>query len=543
MARIYITGHRNPDMDSVCSAFAYAKLKSSIDKENEYVPVMLGPANKSTKNFFRSLSLELPMVLRDVRPKVSDVQKSPVYSLSPADPVYYLIDLFANKKPTVVPVMDNGEYRGLLSVDDINSFFLRENRDDRVSYTLIEDNIPKVVSGFYLKKGRGEEIHAPFMVGAMEYDVFKKRLGKCKDKPVLVIGNRKKHLQTAVEQELPGIVLTGVENPMSLGFDFSSFPGFVYISRLDTAETLRLLRLSNPISDLLAVTRNTLEVSSEALFEEAKELLSRSEVRGLSVVSEGKWTGFVTRRCFLDKPRQKMILVDHNEIEQSVIGIEDSDIVEILDHHRLAAPRMRNPIYICSEPLGSTCTIVYEQYKKWGVEMDALTARVLLGGLVSDTVMLKSPTATDYDKHVAEKLCAIAKVDDFGAFCQQLFSSASSLADQNPRKVIESDMKKYHEFGVSFAIGQVEVTNLIQVDAIKTKYLEMLQSIKTAERLEWVMLMITDVMSESSILLTTGFEKERRFVFEKKGEDEYFMPGVLSRKKQLLPEVLRVLED
>ena len=125
MARIYITGHRNPDMDSVCSAFAYAKLKSSIDKENEYVPVMLGPANKSTKNFFRSLSLELPMVLRDVRPKVSDVQKSPVYSLSPADPVYYLIDLFANKKPTVVPVMDNGEYRGLLSVDDINSFFLR----------------------------------------------------------------------------------------------------------------------------------------------------------------------------------------------------------------------------------------------------------------------------------------------------------------------------------------------------------------------------------------------------------------------------------
>ena len=228
---------------------------------------------------------------------------------------------------------------------------------------------------------------------------------------------------------------------------------------------------------------------------------------------------------------------------QSVIGIEEADIVEIVDHHRLAAPKMNNPIFICSEPVGSTCTIVYEQYVKWQVPLDALTATILLGGLVADTVMLKSPTTTDYDRFVAQELGKSAKIDDFDEFCHSLFSSSSSLKDKDPMSLISSDFKKYREHGVHFGIGQVEVGSLEEIKELKDTYLEKLREFRDREALSIAMLLVTDVFKEESVLLTTNFDKEYKIPYEKMGKGMYYLPGVLSRKKQLLPETLKVLED
>ena len=531
-------------MDSVCSAYAYAVLKNTIDENNEYIPVMLGSGNRNTVRTFENLGIKLPMFLHDVRPRVSAVQKRPVTSVRSSDPLYILMDIFQRLKPSVVPVIDDDGYKALISADDINAFFLRENRSGaRQLYFLSEDNIERIIEGEYLKRGGNAVLRAPYMVGAMEYQVYLERLGRCRDKPVLVIGNRPKHLKAAVEQQLPGIVITGVSNPAELSTDFSSFHGFVYLSMLDTAETLRLLRLSTPVSDIIPDNSDDNRIDGDMLFDDAKKKLQDSGYRGLSVFQDGVWTGFVTRRCFLDKPRQKLILVDHNEAEQSVPGIEDGEIIEILDHHRLAAPRMRNPIYICSEPLGSTCSIVYEQFKKWGVEIDPLTAKVLLSGLVADTVMLKSPTTTPYDEHVARRLMAIASIDDFDAFAKDLFAADYGLAEQDPRSVVESDMKFYEENGVKFAIGQVEIMNLEEVRDIKDRYLEALEEVKEAKDLDWCMLLVTDVINEDSVLLATEFEKESRLMYDRIEKGCYSLPGVLSRKKQLLPEILRVVSD
>ena len=236
-------------------------------------------------------------------------------------------------------------------------------------------------------------------------------------------------------------------------------------------------------------------------------------------------------------------MMDHNEAEQSVIVIEEADIVEIVDHHRLAAPKMNNPIFICSEPVGSTCTIVYEQYVKWQVPLDALTATILLGGLVADTVMLKSPTTTDYDRFVAQELGKSAKIDDFDEFCHSLFSSSSSLKDKDPMSLISSDFKKYREHGVHFGIGQVEVGSLEEIKELKDTYLEKLREFRDREALSIAMLLVTDVFKEESVLLTTNFDKEYKIPYEQMGKGMYYLPGVLSRKKQLLPETLKVLED
>ena len=531
-------------MDSVCAAYSYAVLKNRIDSSNEYIPVMLGTANGNTKNAFAKMGIELPRFLRDVRTRVGEVQRKPVDTVSSSDPLYLLMDIFQRKRPSVVPVMDDGVYKGLLSADDINGFFLRENSGAiRQKYLLSEENIERVIEGEFLKRGNATKVRAPYMVGAMEYQVYRDRLERLVDKPVLVIGYRKEHLKTAIEEQLPGIVITGVTDPSRMDIDFSSFNGFVYLSLLDTVETLRLLRLSTPVSDILPEEDPDMCIESSMLFDEAKKKLQESGYRGLSVFDKGEWSGFVTRRCFLDKPRQRLILVDHNEVEQSVQGIEDAEITEILDHHRLAPPRMKTPIYIVSEPLGSTCTIIYEQFKKWGVDIDPLTARVLLSGLTADTVILKSPTTTSYDEHVARRLCEISGVEDYETFGRELFSDGSSLSERDPEKVITGDMKSYTEKGVRFAIGQVEVMSLMEVPDISARYLDTLERIREEKALDWCMLLISDVIKGNSVLLMTPFEKSHYLIYERIEDGIFNLPGVLSRKKQLLPEILRVLES
>lgn len=542
MAKIYVLGHRNPDMDSICSAWAYARLKNMIDSENEYVPVRLGNVNDNVKYLFSRAGAEIPQLLKDVKAKSRDIVKTPTFTVTGEDPVYELISLLNTYHPSVVPVIDDGEYKALVSVDDINRFFLMENHKGRPFYTISQKNIPRIIEGHFLRRGPEDTFDAQIVVGAMDYEVFCDRVSSCEKPPLLVVGNRKRHIAYAIEHKLAGIILTGITDIESVECDFSGYEGMVYLSEEDTAETLRLLRLSTPINQVIAV-KDAPRVEMDSLYDEVKAILTDGENRGVSVFEDGKWKGFITRRCFLNRPRAKIIMMDHNEAEQSVIGIEEADIVEIVDHHRLAAPKMKNPIFICSEPVGSTCTIVYEQYVKWQVPLDALTATILLGGLVADTVMLKSPTTTDYDRFVAQELGKSAKIDDFDEFCHSLFSSSSSLKDKDPMSLISSDFKKYREHGVHFGIGQVEVGSLEEIKELKDTYLDKLREFRDREALSIAMLLVTDVFKEESVLLTTNFDKEYKIPYEKMGKGMYYLPGVLSRKKQLLPETLKVLED
>ena len=542
MAKIYVLGHRNPDMDSICSAWAYARLKNMIDSENEYVPVRLGNVNDNVKYLFSRAGAEIPQLLKDVKAKSRDIVKTPTFTVTGEDPVYELISLLNTYHPSVVPVIDDGEYKALVSVDDINRFFLMENHKGRPFYTISQKNIPRIIEGHFLRRGPEDTFDAQIVVGAMDYEVFCDRVSSCEKPPLLVVGNRKRHIAYAIEHKLAGIILTGITDIESVECDFSTYEGMVYLSEEDTAETLRLLRLSTPINQVIAV-KDAPRVEMDSLYDEVKAILTDGENRGVSVFEDGKWKGFITRRCFLNRPRAKIIMMDHNEAEQSVIGIEEADIVEIVDHHRLAAPKMNNPIFICSEPVGSTCTIVYEQYVKWQVPLDALTATILLGGLVADTVMLKSPTTTDYDRFVAQELGKSAKIDDFDEFCHSLFSSSSSIKDKDPMSLISSDFKKYREHGVHFGIGQVEVGSLEEIKELKDTYLEKLREFRDREALSIAMLLVTDVFKEESVLLTTNFDKEYKIPYEKMGKGMYYLPGVLSRKKQLLPETLKVLED
>ena len=379
------------------------------------------------------------------------------------------------------------------------------------------------------------------MTGAMPVEVSRERIEALKpEKPVLVVGLREKLINFAVENSFPAIILTGVEDDAKLPFDFSSYKGTVYISRADTAETIRLLRLSAPVKDILNAEPEI--IKAESSFDEAKNFLVNSKYRGLPVFNGDVFSGIVTRRCFIEKPLKKLFLVDHNELSQSIPGADQAEIIGIVDHHRIAPQPTKKPIDIDIRPVGSTCTIVFNHYQASSIEPDKHTAMLLLAGILSDTVILKSPTTTPADKKAAEELAVLCgtTVEEYG---RELLANSAVIDKTSPAELIAADFKEYREKSIGFGVGQAEVITLDGVSRLKKSFVDELDKIRRKRNLDWAMLLVTDVIKENSVLLSTSFPEAENILIYRKIEDNLFdLPGILSRKKQLLPELLRVTE-
>lgn len=432
MSKIYITGHRNPDMDSLCSAYAYASLKNQVDSKNTYVAVRIGSLTKSIQKFFDSIGAKAPVYKNHIYPTVKDVILEPGERIDANMPLTSLSKFYNEENPSSYPIYDGDEFLGLLTIDDIAMWFIQNvEKDGKIG------SVPLIK------------------------DILKKRDDK---------------------------------------FDATD------------------------------------------LFEDGKAILTKSKLRGYPVYEDGNYIGYVTRRCFLDAPKHNVILVDHNEASQSIKGLETANIVEIIDHHRLGALKTILPIYMDVEPLGSTCTIVYQQFLKHGKKPSEIEAKVLLAGLISDTVILKSPTTTPTDVETAGELTKLAKVD-LNEFAEKMFSSMGGLTEDIAQEKIESDFKIYAENGISVGIGQCEVVTLRDLDSYKNAYLKTLDEVRQKNSLNWAMLMITDVIKETSVLLTTDFKLNKNIQYKKLENNIYDMPGVLSRKKQLLPDILSLINQ
>ena len=427
MDKIYITGHRNPDLDSVCSAAAYAVLKNTTDPDNSYIPVRPGHLSESAKRILSSLDITPPPYKRDIYPKVSDVMLTHSAKVDVSGSLNDLADSYNIHNPSATPVFDGDTFAGLITVDDIASWMLLHLSE--------EDTISRIPSIRELMRDQAE----PF--------------------------------------------------------------------------------------------------STDDLFDDAKSVFYSSSKRGIAVFDDDGYAGYVTRRCFLNTPRHKVILVDHNEPGQSIRGIETASVVEIIDHHRLDAVRTDLPIFIDAEPLGSTCTIVYQLFRRSGVEPDPQTAKILLTGIIADTLILKSPTTTDTDVRAAAALSTICRVDT-EQFGLSMFSNTEGLKTRDPLTAVTSDFKTYNEKGVKVGIGQCEVTTLNDLSEYSSAYLDALEEVRVRNGLDWAVLMITNVLNEHSVLLCTDYKANKKLSYSHINALIFDMPGVLSRKKQLLPEIL-----
>jgi manganese-dependent inorganic pyrophosphatase len=425
---------------------------------------------------------------------------------------------------------------------EISHFLMRETFGARPTYHFLMENLSKVVPGRMLLHGKAPDFIAPIMIGAMPFERSVERITALEsNRPLLIVGLRRDLVDYAITHDFPAVILTGATEKEASDLNFSGYGGSVYLSDVDTAETIRLLRFSAPVDGIVETGAEHLETSDD--FDFAKRTLASSGRRGLPVFEDRHFAGVVSRGSFLDRPRKKLILVDHNELDQSIPGAGDADILEIIDHHRVGAVMSREPFSLYTRPVGCTCTIIRQLYRQYGIAIPAEIAKIMLSAILSDTVLLKSPTTTEEDRQTVEGLARHAGVD-WQSWGREMFASGASFTDINPDDAVSGDFKVYETKDIRFGIGQVEVQTMTGLNEVLERLNSSLMKIKESRALDSSMLLITDVMSEDSVLLIRGLEGiERALPYDKISEGVFSLPGVLSRKKQLLPEVLRALEE
>lgn len=541
MKTIYITGHINPDLDCTASASAYAYLKNQIDPATNYLPIRCGTLNEQTKAAFKKAGTDPPQLYKRLVPVVNDITRQDYLSLQADTPVLDVLRILYTKNISFIPILEKDKFLGAVSINEVALYLGHQSGLDRPVYSFKRDNIPKVLPGKFLYKGQLAEFEAPVWTGNMPFATYLKWSKTLSHKPILVVGNRKRIINHAVSEQFPAIIITGVETESELETDFSTYQGTVYLSDNDSAECIRLLRMSIPV--ITMANRELPRVQMQESFEDAKRLLMGSDFRGLPVFDGEEFLGIITRRRFVEKPVKEIILVDHNEIHQSVPGAREARVVEILDHHRFGAEKTNMPIYIASKPVGSTSTIVYEHFIAHGEAVPPNIAIILQSGIISDTVNLKSPTTTQADISALQELSAISGLNN-DKYAMEMFSQLKALREREPQDIINSDFKTYSQFGMHIGIGQVEVINLSEAEKMASLFSQSLDLVSQSHALDWTLLLITDVIKQNSILVSSNFPAGMSaLIYQAIGNNAFDLPNILSRKKQLLPEVLRAIEE
>lgn len=543
MDKVFICGHKNPDTDSVASAASYAYLKNQINTDYEYVPIRCGNVNDQTKFIFQKAEATLPEYMKDIYPKVIDSMTTNLITAEETDPLSKFLRILREKNLRFMPVINQEkEYKGMLGVNDVTELFLRDDRQEKPVFSLRADSLRRSLRGTVLNVGEKEDFKASVVVATMAYDDFNEHVKNVSDEEhtLLITGNRQNILQDAFKKKYPAIIIVGLSEEACKSLNFGDYKGWVFYSPFDSSQTIRCVEMATPIGKLL----NKIEPCAPYDYiDSVADAISQSGTKSLPVVSDGKLVGVITGTDILKRKRAKLIMMDHNEATQAIDGVETAELMEIVDHHRLGTIKTSSPVTFFAKPVGSTCTLVYQLYKANKVEIPNKIAMLLLGGMLSDTVIMKSPTCTQDDINAINDLSSQCGIDakEYGI---EIFSATDSLTSRSAKDIIGTDFKIFEEYGVRFGISQTETVTLAQLGEVKDKLQEELFNVKENNKLDWMMLLVTDIIKEESQLITTGFAPGESIFAYKKLEDKlFYLPGVLSRKKQLLPEISRILEE
>ena len=543
MDKVFICGHKNPDTDSVASAASYAYLKNQISDEYEYIPIRCGNVNDQTKFIFQKAEATLPEYMKDIYPKVIDSMTTNLITAEVTDPLSKFLRILREKNLRFMPVISQDkEYKGMLGVNDVTELFLRDDRQEKPVFSLRADSLRRSLRGTVLNVGEMEEFQASVVVATMAYDDFNEHVKNVSDEEhtLLITGNRQNILQDAFKKKYPAIIIVGLSEEACKSLNFGDYKGWVFYSPIDSSQTIRCVEMATPIGKLL----NKIEPCAPYDYiDSVADAISQSGTKSLPVVSDGKLVGVITGTDILKRKRAKLIMMDHNEATQAIDGVETAELMEIVDHHRLGTIKTSSPVTFFAKPVGSTCTLVYQLYKANKVEIPNKIAMLLLGGMLSDTVIMKSPTCTQDDINAINDLSSQCGIDakEYGI---EIFSATDSLTSRSAKDIIGTDFKIFEEYGIRFGISQTETVTLAQLGEVKEKLQEELINVKENNKLDWMMLLVTDIIKEESQLITTGFAPGESIFAYKKLEDKlFYLPGVLSRKKQLLPEISRILEE
>lgn len=547
MSEVLVIGHRNPDTDSICSAIGYAEFKRRTGVR-EAVAARCGDTNDRIDFVLRSFGIPAPRFVADVSPKVCDVMQPQVLSVTPDQTTAMALGIMDDHNLRVLPVLD-GERRchGTLSLFKVSRFlFPGSNRafDSRRVLSSLE-NLAQTLGGRLLVAREADrEEDLILMVGAMGLESFAARLDLYpREKLAVVVGDRWDIQNLAIREGVRVMIVTGDLRVEPKTIDAAQRQGVsLMTSPHDTATTAALCRASVAVRHVL--DEEFLPVSADAPLDAIRAQATASGLLAFPVLDpEGRTIGILSKTDFLKSVERKLILVDHNELSQAVQGADQVEILEILDHHRIGALTTQRPILFRNEPVGSTSTIVADCFLRQGVELPQPIAGLLLAGLISDTLNLTSPTTTSRDAEVLAKLQEISGVNA-REFTEKLFSSGSLLTLKPAPQAITTDCKEYNENGTRFSVAQIEEVGFNQFWKRKTEILEALESYRQSKSYEFSALLVTDVNTQSSLLLLAGSRALAEHIdYPRLEPGIYELKDVVSRKKQLLPYLTHSLQQ
>ncbi|AHF93771.1 pyrophosphatase [Opitutaceae bacterium TAV5] len=546
----YVIGHKNPDADSVCSAIGYAAYKEARGIGG-HIAARAGNSNARIDTILHRFQHPLPLLVSDVTPRVRDIMVSDVVTINESATCAEALELIDEHDVRILPVVaDDRRVLGTLSIFQLGGFFvprIRAVRELRKVHTSI-DCIVHALKARVLHTARPDVIEELYVrIGAMDVRSFWKVAqddGIPAEQAIIIVGDRWDIQQRSIQVGVRLLVLTGdlpVEEEIIHAAQQKGVS--LIVSAYDSATTAWIIRTATRIHDLIDRQFSSLSADTR-LADVRKKLAASSAAAHVVLCDDGKLRGILTKTDMLKPARTRLVLVDHNELTQAVTGADQVTITEIIDHHRLGSLSTQQPILFLNEPVGSTCTIVGDLFRRDELRPTPQIAGILMSGIIADTLHLNSPTSTEKDSVVLAWLSQIAGVDS-RALADEIFSSGSVILASPPDKVIRSDFKVYDEDGVRFAVSQVEELGFGNFWKNSKKLAEALEEMCTSEKLAFAGLLITDINTQNSLLIVKGdADFIRRISYPAVEHGEIFdMPGIVSRKKQLIPYLTTVLHE
>ena len=544
-----VIGHKNPDTDSICSAICYANLKRILTGQ-DYVPGRAGHVNEETQFVLKYFGVQAPELIEHVKTEVRDIDIRQTKGVKRNISLKKAWNTMQDANVVTLPaVTEDGILEGLITVGDIAQSYMNVYDSSILSKANTQySNIVETLEG-HLVIGSEENYfnEGKVLIAAANPDMMEYYISK---NDLVILGNRYESQLCAIEMEAACIIVCeGAAVSMTIKKLAQERGCTVITTPYDTYTAARLINQSMPISYFMK-TENLITFEETDVIDEIKEVMASKRHRDFPILDKnGKYMGMISRRNLLGARGKSLIMVDHNEKTQAVDGIENARILEIIDHHRLGTIETMSPVFFRNQPLGCTATIIYQMYQEAGVKVEKEIAGLLCSAIISDTLLFRSPTCTQVYKKAAQELAEIAGIDA-ETYAMEMFAAASNLKTKSDEEIFYQDFKRFTAGKVSFGVGQISSLNEQELEQLQERLRPYLKKVHEMHPdVNMIFFMLTNILTESTLLLCEGSGAEAmiRETFhmeeskENKGSVE--LPGVVSRKKQLIPAIVMALQE
>ena len=545
---VFVIGHKNPDTDSISAAISYAFLKNSIsDSAVRYGAVKAGPVNNETRFVLERFGFSEPPTIEDVSTQISDIDFRHTEGVSSHISLKRAWEIMKELDVVTLPITrEDGRLQGLIGNKDIAYSYMDVYDNEALSRARTQyQNIIETINGQLITGNpHGYFTKGKVVAAAGNRETIKNEVEK---DDLVIIGDAFERQMASLSKDPSCLIVTGVSEVSDEVRKEAEARDCVLILTIHDLYTVaRLINQSIPIRYFMTKGKLiTFDLSDTV--DDVRETMSKIRHRDFPVLDErSRYVGMFSRRNLLNMPRKKVILVDHNEKTQAVNGIEEAEILEIIDHHKIGSLETLSPIYFRNQPLGCSSTIIKKMYDENGVEIPKDIAGLMLCAILSDTLKFRSPTCTKEDIDAAEALAAIAG-EDIDILSNEMFEAGSDFSGKSAKELFSQDFKVFHYGELSFGVSQINAVSKKQTDGIKPMLSKYLEKVLEAERLDMVYMLLTNIMEEASDVLYAGKDSRvillSAFSIEDDGQDDITLSGVVSRKKQFIPGIMEALKE